>query len=531
MHVALQHAETGARTDLYVDETAGDLRTRTEYRPATGAGTLGGQYLRLFDGVRRAMFAVDVFPESQSHVCKVLPVSNEEESAQQRNSDFPFVRTFRWEMDDAVSNAMELSSETVRAATDNDVEASGGDETEKADATKPRSAHLLSLVPGEETKDTLQAAVGGWRLLLQPGTRRISAFLLPGGYDGALQRWDVVALRPLAPGEADQLFMPEKVYACVATVREVAAFDSSSLLLQGSPGGSAARLSVWSSADGGLPPPPWPELCRTLPRHRATDYAYGNWGGTRERDGTSLACPTSVVCDDGGLDWCFFQRASVERTQPVRNPFDPTTFLQRPCLAEGVDGFQGCVRAAAKECKGDEAAPWRLPGDANGRDSCRAVAAAALCMPSLYARPCTTAEKVAGGLIRWSSDGRPVALSRATYAWVEVKGGPCAGATYACCLEDGTEPCREEVTACYRRSVQDAAAFATEENGRLLPTRSLAWWGTRVGDGWCDNDLNLPELQHDGGDCCMDTCVANPRRPHECGGGRGSAPFYHCLLH
>ena len=33
---------------------------------------------------------------------------------------------------------------------------------------------------------------------------------------------------------------------------------------------------------------------------------------------------------------------------------------------------------------------------------------------------------------------------------------------------------------------------------------------SRVGNGLCDADLNVPQCQYDGGDCCAMTCVFNP---------------------
>ena len=32
---------------------------------------------------------------------------------------------------------------------------------------------------------------------------------------------------------------------------------------------------------------------------------------------------------------------------------------------------------------------------------------------------------------------------------------------------------------------------------------------SRIGNGYCDADLNIPQCQFDGGDCCAKTCVPN----------------------
>ena len=46
-----------------------------------------------------------------------------------------------------------------------------------------------------------------------------------------------------------------------------------------------------------------------------------------------------------------------------------------------------------------------------------------------------------------------------------------------------------------------------------------------AGDGYCDYDCNTRDLQFDGGDCCLSTCLSRPRR-WTCGiNGYDCAPF------
>jgi hypothetical protein len=236
------------------------------------------------------------------------------------------------------------------------------------------------------------------------------------------------------------------------------------------------------------------------------------------------------------MDACFFMRAAASRVHRVQNAFGADYFYERPCLAEGLQGFQGCVRDALPHCTGGTDAEWAVPGYATGAEACRGAGAAALCLPYVYARPCTTPYVPVEGLLRWDAmEGWPLFAADSTELWGEIPGGPSSGGqdrlTYTCGAEgalalppggvNGGSKSGCVELADSLETAEGAPDLASADGGTLgllRKERSLVTVG-REGDGWCDNDLNSIENHHDGGDCCASTCAANPTRPHTCGSG------------